>query len=335
MSLTPVAYSDKVTGVIAIGNSYFYTNRTKLKKNFSHVGILNRNNFRLKDFQRNRSFLKRKSMEADVITYAGISQYPYPTLLKQPLSSFTLQAMLKGRIPKDSIWIKNQFENEIKQSEINIRKGQYLQGYNGIKRTRIKYHWFFDTSYLRDREKQIRKIKGYKQEKRSQVKYRNLESYYKQIYPFMIEEDIAGKQYENLGWWQYQISELDTMAAKNDTYAKEMVSRTKSYLKNRIQFKIDKLSKKKKDFEKRMFLNIFSTIIDRKDYTSYQNIISLSTQDLDYKTSLFYLEKLLENGFKDIDALYNIEGTLPLRITKEYNELIKKHLGRSRYFSSE
>ena len=43
---------------------------------------------------------------------------------------------------------------------------------------------------------------------------------------------------------------------------------------------------------------------------------------------------MLKNGYKEVDSLYEIEGTLGLKITKDYNWLIKKYLGESRYFEN-
>ncbi|RKM92427.1 hypothetical protein D7036_22825, partial [Aquimarina sp. BL5] len=77
---------------------------------------------------------------------------------------------------------------------------------------------------------------------------------------------------------------------------------------------------------------ILSTIVDKNDFESYRKIISLSAIDQDNATALFYLEKMLQNGYKELESLYNIEGTLALRISKEYNNVIKKYLKTSKYF---
>jgi len=242
--------------------------------------------------------------------------------------------MLQGRIPKDSVWVHTEYQKELAKAELDIKKGKFLSGYTAIKQMYSRYHLFFDTKELKEKQAEIRKLKGYKREKRLQNKYTLQENELRNSYTILMDEDIAFKEYKNLGWWESQIAELDTIFKKNDNvYACDMVLRTKGYLKALADNYKTNLLDKKKNFEKKMFLNILSTIIDNKDYQSYQNIISLSAYDMDYDTAIFYLEKLLENGFKDIEALYNIEGTLPLRITKKYNQTVKKHLGKAKYFS--
>ncbi len=334
-SMIPALYSEDVFGVIAIGDSHYYDSKIKIGKNFSYIGILNTTNYRYKDFLKNKTYLNRKAIAADIYTYIGESDMPDPDLLTKSLSTFTLQAMLKGRMPKDSIWVQNLFQKDLKEVETNLSKRNFVVAYDDIKWIQNRYRLFFDTSYLKEKEKQIRQLKSYKKEKRLRSKYTNQEGFLRQEYLFSMEEDVVGKQYDNLGWWQYQVSLLDTLVSRKEKYGSNMAFRMKGYLKYLIKNYEVALTEKQEDFEKRMLLNVLGTIVDKKDFEFYSTIISLSAQDQDYETALFYLEKLLVNGFKDIDALYNIEGTLALKISRDYNKLIKKHLGSSKYLFSE
>lgn len=72
-------------------------------------------------------------------------------------------------------------------------------------------------------------------------------------------------------------------------------------------------------------------MLNEKRYESYKNIISLSAENSDYGTAYYYLEEMLKNGYKDEQGVYSIEHTAILRITPEFNELVKKYLGTSRY----
>ncbi|MEW7292587.1 hypothetical protein [Aquimarina sp. 2304DJ70-9] len=334
VSLLPVLYNNDIFGVIAIGDSYYYDSSIKIKSNFSYLGIVNTNSFRYKDFLRNKSYLKRKNVQADVLAYDGKSELPPPDIFTKALSTFTLHAMGNKRIPVDSTWIQSSFQSDLKMVESHLKERKFLEAYNDVKRIRTKYEQFFDTSFLKEKQKEIRRTKGYKKEKQLYTKYVYRENFFRQTYLFSLQEDVIAKSYENLDWWQYQVSELDTLALSKEKYAYEVASRTKGYLKHLVDnYKIAQIPGDK-SFEKRMFLNILSTVVDNKDYESYLEIISLSAVDQDYETALFYLEKLLQNGYKDFDRLYAIEGTLALRMSKEYNILVEKHLGKAKYFFS-
>ncbi|TPN84662.1 hypothetical protein [Aquimarina algicola] len=333
VSLIPALYSDQIFGVIAIGDSYFYNQSIKIKRNFSYIGVVSTDNYRYKDFFKNKQYLKSKAVPADIFVQEGETQFPNKRLLNKALSQFTMQSMLKGRIPKDSIWVRSMFDRDLKQVDEYLKNGQYLFAYNEVKRIRISYSMFFDTKFLKDKQKEIRKMPSYKREKRIWLKYSNQESALRNTYLFSLEEDINTVSFENLGWWQYQVSELDTLLKNNQKSARHAAKRVKDYLRYIVDEYKNVLLDNPKALEVNMLLNILSTIIDKDDFDSYKRIISLSAQDRDFKTALFYLEELLKKGYKDLDALYAIDGTLTLRISKEYNKVIQDYLGTSKFFS--
>lgn len=335
VSLLSALYFDEITGMIAIGDSYSYNSSIRIKKNFSYLGLVNTTNYRYKDFLKNKTFLKSKAVPADIFVYNNKSKLPDQRLIKKTLSTFTLQAMGKGRVSKDSIWIQHLFKKELAEVDSYVDKGEFLLADEELKRIRIKYGVFFSTSYLKEQQKEIKKRKEYKSEKRLKSKYAHKETLMREKYLFALEEDVEVEDFKNLGWWKYQMSLVDTLIQNKEKYAHNMGLRTKGYLKSLVDNYKGELNKDNIYLEKRMFLNILSTIIDKQDFESYKIIIALSAQDQDYETALFYLEKMLQNEYKDIDGLYTIEGTMALRFSKKYNELIKKHLGTSKYFFSE
>ena len=79
------------------------------------------------------------------------------------------------------------------------------------------------------------------------------------------------------------------------------------------------------------FLWMLKTITEPDNFDYYLKIISDSAKYEDFGTSLFYLEELLKKGYKDKEVLYNLEHTALLRITPEFNELIKEYLQDARY----
>ncbi|MBQ4820388.1 hypothetical protein [Aquimarina sp. MMG016] len=330
VSLLPIIYPKEIFGVIAVEDSYYYDNRVQMGKNFTHFGLVNINNYRYKDFRNNLRYLKRKAIPAYLLTYEG--ELPDQNLIKNALTTFTLQSMLKGRTHKDSVWVQEQYQKDLRQVKIYQSSQEYLLAYEEVKRIRNLYRLFFQTDSLKEKEKEIRKIPGYKKQRKLRNKFNSKENILRETFLWSIEEDVEVIAYDNLGWWQYQMSEMDTLIKSKERYASAMGYRVKGYVKYLVNELKTTLPKKEINVEKRMFLNILSTIIDKKDFESYRTVISLSAQDQDYNTALFYLNELLQNGYKDIDALYTIEGTLALKLSKEYNGLIKKHLGTARYF---
>lgn len=184
--------------------------------------------------------------------------------IKKALSDFTLQAMNKGRMPKDSIWVKNLFQKEMKEVELYLDQGKFLNAFDEVKGIRLKYGTFFNTNDLKEKQKEIRKTKEYKQQKRLETKYLNKENFLREVYLLSMEEDIEVKEFENLGWWKYQMSELDTLILGKEKLARYMAYRMKGYVKYLVDSYKNQLLKEEENLEENLFLNILSTLVDKK-----------------------------------------------------------------------
>jgi len=323
----------KIDGVITIGDSADFNNRIGVKSDFSYIGIVDDKNFRYQNFLDAHKYLKRKKIASELYVYNGDKEFPPKNVIANAMSYLTLEAMHKRKIPADSLWIADRYAKEVELVKLLKGQNKYVQAYDELDRIKRTYTKFFNVDGLKATQKEIRKIKSFKKERRLKTKYHNQEIYFREAYSIILEEDVALNQYDNLGWWQYKMSVLDELRKSNEKYASNMVYRIKGFLKYMLSAYKKDTSKHKDELDKKMFLNILSTIVDTQDYQSYKNIISLSAIDQDNETAIFYLEKMLQNGYKDMAQLYTIEGTLALRVSKTYNMMIKKYLGTSKYFS--
>ncbi|MFD2565293.1 hypothetical protein [Aquimarina rubra] len=328
----PILYK-QINGVIAIGDGYNYNLKLNRNKNFSYVGIVGEQSFRYRNFLDTKKYLNKKGISSEVYIYEGNKKLPSERIIAKALPYFTLEAMAKGNVPKDSIWIRNIYEKDLEEARMLKENGKYLYAYDQLTQMRDRYRLFREEDTLKEEQKEIRKINAYKKEKRQRTKYQNQEIFLRQTFALSLDEDVELSQYDNLGWWQYRMTELDKLQKSKEKYAVDMAVRIKGFLKHMILEYKKELAKESREIDRKILLNILNTIVDKNDFEAYRKIISLSVLDRDNGTALFYLEKMLQNGFKDLEALYTIEGTLSLRISKEYNNIIKKYLGKSKYFS--
>ncbi|WP_299898792.1 hypothetical protein [uncultured Aquimarina sp.] len=328
----PLFYK-QFNGVLAINDSYDYDQKLHRNKNFSYFGIVSDENFRYQDFLYADQYLKRRGLTTVLYEYRGDSNLPSENIINKVFPFFTLDAMAKGNIPNDSLWISSNYKKDKENVQLLKKKGKYLDAYDELIKMRKLYSSFLDVDELKREQKELKKIRAFKNERRKRNEYRNRELLLKQSFIISLNEDAASNQYDNLGWWQYKMEELEKLSSNNEPYAKAMKERIQKFLIHVIANYKNELSDTKKEIDKKIFLNILSTIINKKDFKSYKNIISLSARDEDNQTALFYLEKMLEQGYKEMDSLYAIEGTLTLRISKEYNMIVKKYLGSSKFYS--
>lgn len=331
-SSLPMLYPT-INGVIAIGDSAHLNKKINANKRFSHIGIVDDKNFRYQRFLDTHKYLKRKKKASELYVYNGNKEFPPENIITNALSYLTLDAMQTGKIQTDSLWIADRYKKDKEIVKLLKEQNKYVQVYDELDRIRTRYSKFFKIDTLKEAQKEIRKIKSFKKEKRLKSKYHNQEIYLREAYSWSLEEDVALNQYDNLGWWQYKMNALDELRNGNEKYASNMAYRVKGFLQHRLSGYKKEASAQQNELNKEIFLNILSTIVDKQDFQSYKRIISLSAMDQDDETAIFYLEKMLQNGYKEMGELYTIEGTLSLRISKAYNRMIKKYLGTSKYFS--
>ena len=158
------------------------------------------------------------------------------------------------------------------------------------------------------------------------------ESFVRDDYGYYLEEDILTYNFNNLGWWKFQMDELDKLDKSKDVFEQQMASRLRGFINALIYDNINIiLGEKSVDTQALSFLHMLKTITDPSNYEYYLKIISNSAQREDYGTALFYLEELLKNGYTDKKALYDLEHTALLRITPEFNAVVDEYLKEARY----
>ena len=185
---------------------------------------------------------------------------------------------------------------------------------------------------LRSEQKDLRRDRAFKVMKRAENAAFLKESMLREDYQYYIEDDVYTHNFNNLGWWKYQMTEIDKFISGSKPFEKQMGHRLKGYVNALAEDNISLiLSDEVIDEDALAFLYMLKTILEPDNHEFYLNTISLSAKNDDFGTSLFYLEELLKTGFKDKDKLYSLEDTALLRITPEFNELVSKYLEDARY----
>ena len=194
------------------------------------------------------------------------------------------------------------------------------------------YRIHVNTDSLKRERKTHRKDKLYRSLKRKENATLFKESLLKEDYNYYLEEDLIAYNYNNLGWWNYQMTELNKFIYGDSESEKQMGKRLKSYLNALIEDHLDTIAAEKtEDDEAKILLSMLKTITAPKDYKFYLNVISLSSKYEDYGTAVFYLEEALKNGFRDREKLNQLPHTALFRISPAYNKLMKTYLDGALY----
>ncbi|CAM4312022.1 hypothetical protein [Gillisia limnaea] len=330
-SAIPVVVSN-VRGVIAAGGSWLNPKLLKKGNRFSFIGISGYNDYRIYNLKEAVRLYGRNEHPASLYTFDGFHEWPGSQLLSRALGSFTLQAMQKGLKPGNPELVELLYQSELEEAERLRRTMHFYKSYELLESMEEKYAIYNKKDELRSLQKDLRRNSLYRQQKREYNNALVLENMKKEEYSYYFEEDVALANFENIPWWSQQLTELKKYQEGKNIAEAEMAYRLQGFLAAFANSYYTALSQSGASADPLVFTAVLQTIFDKKNPAGYKNIISLSAKDGDYEMAMLYLEDLLKTGYKDMEALYDIPGTLDLKLSPEYNSMIKKYLGKSKFY---
>lgn len=330
-NLTPFVFKD-IEGVISCGASI--TNLDLISKNtpFHFIGVVGKEDFSYIEMLDTEKHLNKLKFENNILVFDGGKKWPPSKHLGRAMHYFTLRGMAKGFVKKDSTYINRVFKENIKDVELLLAENKNLLANRQLKEIQNAFKDLINVDSVEMAQKELRKSKLFKAQKRAEESARFKELFLQDDYLFALEEDIDTYNYSNLGWWNYQMGELDKIVADKSKSQKQMGKRLVGFVNALIEDDLDMVRAQEViDDEALIFLSMLKTITAPKEYKYYLDVISLSSKYEDYGTALFYLEEVLKNGFTDKKELYGLPDTALLKITPEFNTLVEKYLNSARY----
>ncbi|GAB2779238.1 hypothetical protein [Salinimicrobium soli] len=330
-STVPVLFKN-ILGVIAVGNEWIKFDLLDKKKDFCFIGVTGDENFASAGIYYTARQLGAQKYPVEVYTYEGGGDWPESEIISSVVGSLTLEAMKKELRLVDQQLIDKLFEEDLSRVDKLMSNVKLLKAHELLETMLDKYKDLHDLSRVEERLNSLRKSRNYISQKREYEDVVEKEMRLMDDFSYYMEDDILTRNLENLGWWNYQKIRLDSISKVGGAEGK-MAERLKGFVAEVANSFRDEMEKQKGySVDSKMIANLIATIYNPHNYEAYKDIITLSAQDNDFPTALFYLEEMLKNGYKDMDELYEIPGTLGLKLTPEYNELIRKYLGDSRYY---
>ena len=321
-----------IRGIIAAGGIWLNSDQLKKANRFTFIGISGYNDYRIYNLEEAVRFFRKNDHPASLYTFNGFHEWPGSQLISRALGGFTLQAMEKGLIPGNPELVESLYQSELEQAERLRRTMQFYKSYELLELMEDKYALHNKKDELKNLQKDLRRNNLYRQQKKEYDKALDLENMKKGEYSYYIEEDIFLANFENIPWWNQQVIELKKYQDGKNLAEAEMGYRLQGFLAALANSYYDTLSKSGASIDPLIFTAVLQTLFDKQNPEGYKNIISLSAQDGDYEMAMLYLEDLLKTGYKDMEALYNIPGTLDLKLSPGYNSMIKKYLGESKFY---
>ncbi|MDX1761529.1 MAG: hypothetical protein R3218_05190, partial [Christiangramia sp.] len=323
-------------GVMSIGNSF--VNPSYIDKNspYMFIGMAGKKDYMVYEIEKYLKFYDEIDFPTEVYYFDGKEdEWPDANVVSNALAGFSLMAIRKGLRENDPEFIQDMFEMEMEYSESLRRTRHYYAAYEKLERMEDKYEGFGFDDIIDEKKKEIKSINGFRSQKSDFKQAIAFEREKQPEYAYLLRSDIMTANFENIGWWAYQIDELEKLKEGSNVAKSNMAYRLVGYLDFLTKREYDMIMKSREPIDIKIFISVLRTAINKKDPEAYLNIISLAASDGDQETALLYLEDLLKTGYSDMDSLYNIDGALDLQFTPEYNKIVKKYLGESKFFKDQ
>ncbi|MEO0572818.1 MAG: alpha/beta hydrolase [Bacteroidota bacterium] len=329
-NLVPIFIKD-VEGSLSINAGIANIELLNAKNPFQFVGVVDKKNYNYPILLKDEKVLNGLKFPNSILVGTP-SMDDLDRRIFQALSHFELLAMSRGNAIKDSVLIEELYEMDIASINQLISKKEYLLANRAMGETLNAYRTLKNMDSLREQKKTLKRNKDFRVQKREEEAAFFKETLLREDFAYYLEEDVLTYNFNNLGWWNYQKTQINKYMNGTGNAEKEMGHRLNGYVNALIEDNIDLVNSQKViDEEALVFLYMLKTIIIPKDFENYLKVASIASKNEDFGTSLFYLEEALKKGFKSKERLYTIPNTALLRITPEFNTLVKKYFKDARY----
>jgi hypothetical protein len=304
----------------------------KIARPFRSIGVVGREDYHYPIMLKAKRQLDDLNVPYDLLVHDGGDEIQNPGLVERAVRRLTIGAMRKGLIEKDTNIVVQSFETEYADFRQLMEGKRYPEAEAVLNSIIANYQTLISTDTLIKAKRNLRRIKEFKVQRRELKNLMFQEELKQGDYEYNLLQDLDALNYNNLGWWNYQMKKLKEYERKPGLREKQMGKRLISFLNAMVEDNIRiEQARPSVDEEAVSLLWMIKTITDPTDFSYYLKIISDSAKYEDYGTAIFYLEELLKQGFTDKEALYALENTALLRIMPEFNKLVEKYLNEARY----
>ncbi|MGB7842920.1 MAG: hypothetical protein WBL21_09030 [Salinimicrobium sp.] len=329
----PLMFSN-IFGVLAAGNQFLNLDLLDRKNDFAFIGIVGDEQFSVTAMNLTAAALQNQKHLSMIYTYEGGSDWPKLDLISSAVGSLSLEAMRNQFRPTNLELVNKLYQADISRVNRMMSNQKLLEAWDLLELMDDKYDKLKDLDEVEQKQNQLRRSRSFLEQRREQEAVILKEDQLKSDFFYYFQEDVKTANFENLGWWNYQNIKLDSLAQKGGSEGK-MAKRLKGFVKEMAKVTLEDFQKKNPELENELIANMILTIFDSKNYKAYKRIITLSSQDNDFSTALFYFEEMLKHGYRDKEGVYNIDGTLALKMTPDFNWLVEKYIGTPKFYDIE
>ena len=318
---------DSIYGVIAIGNAFL--DKKSLRSNESlKIALLSPDEG--SQYYKLRSYSRNYGLRNNLVSYHTYEGADWPSA---GYVAEALTAMLIDETTSDEK-LQSYYNSDIAFGTSMYRKQDALPAYDFVSSLKDKYKKRLDIDEQKELLNNIKRLKNYRSDRDIYTMFSYGEDLMAEEFQYNIREDMKNSYFDNLGWWSYQMDDLDIQIDSTDNaiIKRKTAVRLKRFVQSEVEAQYKILKHQETKIEQLLFANVLRSLVNPKNQDAFIQAIILSAREGDVNATFFYLEELLKTGYTSYDALYEIPYTTAVRISKEWNEIIKAYLGKSKYY---
>lgn len=324
--------SSQIKGVITCGASFSNLPAYIPDKNkFFYIGMVGDQDFNFNEMQNAMGYLEQKKFDADLLVFSGGHKWAPSNYIDKAVRLLTIKSINKNIRHADQTRINDYFEMELAFSQELIAENLVYRAYEDMNVNKSNYRFYIDKDSLRSLEKAIRKNKNYRKQRNTWNEVRRIENYKYLDYLNYLPQDVTSADLESLGFWENEIDSIKNFYSTSSVRAKENLGKRLLSFLNIAAKELANSYNETDHLDNLLYIAILQTLVDEKNYNAYLNVLRYTVNKSEYGMALYYLEKMLKNGFKDTQLLDDQKGIALLRIQPEYNELLESYGLTARY----
>lgn len=332
LAVSIAVMSSQIKGVIACGASFANQEAYIPKANkFFYIGLVGDEDFNYNEMHNAQDYLEQKKFDANLLVFSGGHQWPPNHYIDKAVRLLTVKTINKNIRSAAEDELGDYFREELLFNQQLLSENLVHRAFQDMEVNMANYRFYIEKDSLRDLKKNIRKHKQYRKQRNTHNEVRRIEHYKYIDYLNYLPQDVATGDLQSMAYWEEEVDSIkNTFIASPKRAEKKQGIRLLSFLSIAAS-ELDASYTEGDQVDNLLYIAILQTLIDEKDFDAYLKVLKYTVKESEYGMALYYLEKMLKNGFKDTQALDKQEGIALLRIQPEYNELLEAYGLHARY----
>lgn len=326
LACTVAVLTGAIQGVIGCGASFAFDvdKKPAFNSKFSYVGLVGDEDMNYQEMFHAREWLSKVSVDNELFTYEDGHKWPPEIQINRAFSWLELQAYKRKIRPINKERLTSMYLQDYEFASSIENDDSPLSAVYEYERLDRNYKSYFDMDSISAKIFKLKSSNSFQTEFqiRSQIEakeYRISESFLDRF----RKESTLGRSDDNYTWWKNELKDLNN-EIKNDSnyFTVKMVKRLR-YRLFAVAIESSNVYSDNNDLERALYCNKLLVILNKEQPYLYFRLAQNQAKLNMYRQTLSNLEKAIELGFKNIDAITNEKEFEKFKTKKKFHAFLE------------